>query len=303
MSRHPLMGRKRFSRSSTAAAVQRSAIFPLRQRFTLRWTSRVPSLSDPIGLVDLQVLSSAGERPRREIVSVSPRPSRMLAAAPGWASSSELARLPCGGRGRSLTPAGTYISLQPMRALPNAIATARALAVVPVVLLLDDPAAATAALVVFALAAVTDAVDGPLARRLGAVTRLGAFLDPLADKVLVLGTLLALLGHDAVDAWVVAVIFGREVVATGLRGVAAGRGVSIEASAYGKAKTVFQAVAVAGLLLALAVPTAEIAAAAGVALAGAVALTVASGVDLVLRAPALLAVPARASDPLRADAR
>jgi len=190
-----------------------------------------------------------------------------------------------------------------MRALPNAIATARALAVVPVVLLLDDPAAATAALVVFALAAVTDAVDGPLARRLGAVTRLGAFLDPLADKVLVLGTLLALLGHDAVDAWVVAVIFGREVVATGLRGVAAGRGVSIEASAYGKAKTVFQAVAVAGLLLALAVPTAEIAAAAGVALAGAVALTVASGVDLVLRAPALLAVPARASDPLRADAR
>lgn len=190
-----------------------------------------------------------------------------------------------------------------MRALPNAIAVGRALAVVPVVLLLDDPAAATAALVVFGLAAATDAVDGPLARRLGAVTRLGAFLDPLADKILVLGTLLALLGHGAVDAWVVAVIFGREALATGLRGVAAGRGVSIEASAYGKAKTVLQAAAVAGLLLALAIPTAEIVTAAGVTLAAAVALTVASGLDLVLRAPAQLAVPARASDRLRAHAR
>ena len=186
--------------------------------------------------------------------------------------------------------------------VPNAISILRGLASIPVVLLLA-PDTAIFALSLFTLAALTDAVDGPLARRLRATSALGAFLDPLADKVLVLGTLLALLGHDAVDAWVVAVIFGREVVATGLRGVAAGRGVSIEASAYGKAKTVFQAVAVAGLLLALAVPTAEIAAAAGVALAGAVALTVASGVDLVLRAPALLAVPARASAPLRADAR
>jgi CDP-diacylglycerol--glycerol-3-phosphate 3-phosphatidyltransferase len=177
-----------------------------------------------------------------------------------------------------------------VRTLPNAISIVRAIAVIPVVLLLDRPGAAGAALAVFAVAAASDAIDGPLARRVGAVTRLGAFIDPLADKILLLGTLVALLGHGAVDAWVVAVIVGREALATGLRGVAAGRGVSIEASAYGKAKTVLQAVAVAGLLLTLAFPTAEIAAAAGVALAGAVALTVASGIDLVLRAPSLLAV-------------
>lgn len=197
-----------------------------------------------------------------------------------------------------------------MRALPNAIAVARALAVVPVVVLLEDPAGAATALVVFVAAALTDAVDGPLARRLGSVTRLGAFLDPLADKILVLGTLLALLrsslgdpGHGAVDAWMVAVMVGRELFATGLRGFAAGRGVAIGSSPYGKAKTVLQAVAAAGLLLAVAVPTAEIVTGAGIVLAAAVALTVVSGLDLAIRASSILSVPAPSSDGLRADAR
>lgn len=188
-----------------------------------------------------------------------------------------------------------------MRHLPNAIALLRAASVIPVVALLGAPGAAIWALAAFSAAALTDALDGPLARRLGATSQLGAFLDPLADKVLVLGTLVALEGRGAVEAWVVLVIFGREVLATGLRGIAAARGITIEPSAYGKAKTVVQAIAVAGLLLALAVPAAAIEAAATVALAGALALTIASGVDLTSRAMGLL-LPSPAGERLRVDA-
>lgn len=185
--------------------------------------------------------------------------------------------------------------------LPNAITVARAIAVLPVVVLVTDPATVPWALALFTLAALTDAVDGPLARRLGAVTRLGAFLDPLADKVLVLGTLMALLGLGAVDGWVVVVILGREVIVTALRGAAAARGAAIEASAYGKAKTVLQAVAVAALLLALTVATVEVAPVAAAVLAAALALTVASGIDVLVRASALL-VPV-SGERLRVDAR
>lgn len=189
-----------------------------------------------------------------------------------------------------------------MRWLPNALAVARAAAVLPVVTLLDAGGAALWALAVFSVAAVTDAIDGPLARRMGATSRLGAFLDPLADKVLVLGTLVALWDRGAVDAWVVLVILGRDLLVTAVRALVAGRGMAIEASAYGKAKTVVQAVAVAGLLLAVALPSAELAALAAVALAAALGLTLASGVDVGVRAAGLL-MPAPAGGRLRVHAR
>lgn len=175
-----------------------------------------------------------------------------------------------------------------MRRAPNALAVARAAAVVPVIWLLGHDELAWWALAVFSVAALTDAIDGPIARRTGGATPLGAFLDPLADKILILGTLVALLAHEAVEPWPVLVILGREALAVALRSAGAFRGIAIEASAYGKAKTLTQAVAVAALLLAVAVPGELIATFAAMALAAAVALTVASGADLAIRAPMLL---------------
>lgn len=175
-----------------------------------------------------------------------------------------------------------------MRTLPNALALARAGAVIPVVLLIGEPAHAWWALAVFSAAALTDAVDGPVARHFHAVTLLGAFLDPLADKILVLGTLAALLGQGRAEAGLVLIIFGRELLAVVIRSAGIIRGVAIEVSGYGKAKTVAQAGAVGALLLAACVPDPAMAALAAVALVGAVALTIASGVDLLVRAPLLL---------------
>jgi CDP-diacylglycerol--glycerol-3-phosphate 3-phosphatidyltransferase len=138
-----------------------------------------------------------------------------------------------------------------------------------------------AALGVFLLAAATDLVDGPLARRRGQVTARGAFLDPLADKVLIAGTLTALALHGAAPVWAVAVILGRELVAVEVR--ARSRD-GLAATADGKAKTVLQTAAVATLLAAQAWPSAGLGPAAAVLLAAAVALTVLSGVMLVRRA-------------------
>ncbi|MBI2324339.1 MAG: CDP-alcohol phosphatidyltransferase family protein, partial [Chloroflexi bacterium] len=81
-----------------------------------------------------------------------------------------------------------------MRWIPNAISILRALASIPVVLLVA-PGTALLALALFSAAALTDALDGALARKLRASSALGAFLDPLADKVLVLGTLGGLLAR------------------------------------------------------------------------------------------------------------
>jgi CDP-diacylglycerol--glycerol-3-phosphate 3-phosphatidyltransferase len=174
-----------------------------------------------------------------------------------------------------------------MRTLPNVLALSRAAAVIPVVVLAGEPAHAWWALLVFCLAALTDAVDGPLARRLRAVTPLGAFLDPLADKILVLGTLTALVGQGVVEAGLVLVIFGREALAIALRSAGLIRGVAIGVSTYGKAKTVVQAVAVALLLLSVCVPDPAIATSAAISLILAVMLTVASGAALLVRAPVL----------------
>lgn len=183
-----------------------------------------------------------------------------------------------------------------MRHFPNILTVARAAAVVPVVLLLAAPDLTWWALAAFVLAALTDAADGILARRLSATTSLGAFLDPLADKVLVLGTLAALLAQDAVAAWAVLVIVGREALAVVLRSAGALRGLALEASAFGKSKTVAQALAVCTLLGARAAPGEAIAAAASVALVVAVALTLASGADLAVRIPVLSSRARAAAD-------
>lgn len=102
---------------------------------------------------------------------------------------------------------------------------------------------------IFALASATDWLDGHLARRMGIETVFGKFLDPIADKLIVMAALIMILPYGRVPAWMVLLILGREIIITGLRGIASSEGIVIQASDLGKWKTIFQLVAIIGLLL------------------------------------------------------
>lgn len=102
---------------------------------------------------------------------------------------------------------------------------------------------------VFIIASLTDAFDGYIARKYKLVTTLGKFIDPLADKVLVIAAMLALIELGRLPAWIVMVIITREFIVTGLRLVAAAEGVVIAASKGGKLKTVCQIIALIMLIL------------------------------------------------------
>jgi CDP-diacylglycerol---glycerol-3-phosphate 3-phosphatidyltransferase len=134
---------------------------------------------------------------------------------------------------------------------------------------------------VYATAAATDTLDGQIARRRQLVTDLGKFLDPLADKLLVITVLAILVSAGDLAFWVVVVIFAREFVITGLRFVAAQQGVVIGASPWGKSKTLTQNLMI--LLLILARPYHVLRTPADVAVALAVAATVLSGLDYLWR--------------------
>lgn len=97
---------------------------------------------------------------------------------------------------------------------------------------------------IFVLISGTDWLDGYLARKRNEVTDLGKFMDPLADKILVIAALLVLIELDALPSWVVLVIVAREFIVSGLRMVAATKGEVIAASYLGKTKTVFQMIAI-----------------------------------------------------------
>ncbi|HPQ70014.1 MAG TPA: CDP-diacylglycerol--glycerol-3-phosphate 3-phosphatidyltransferase [bacterium] len=103
--------------------------------------------------------------------------------------------------------------------------------------------------VAFLLAAISDIFDGYLARKYDMITDIGKFLDPLADKVMVATPLILLVGLDRVPAWMALVIILREMIITGLRGLAQQRGTVIAASKLGKMKTVLQVTALVALLL------------------------------------------------------
>jgi len=136
--------------------------------------------------------------------------------------------------------------------LPNYLSCFRILVVPGVVICLLVPGRLTCLLaaILFVLACITDFVDGILARRYGHITTLGKFLDPLADKLLVVSALIMLAGLGRVPAWMVVIIVARELLITGLRAVAIERSRTVmSASWLGKYKVVFQMVAVTGLLL------------------------------------------------------
>lgn len=102
---------------------------------------------------------------------------------------------------------------------------------------------------IFLLAAVTDGLDGYIARKRKQVTRLGQFMDPLADKLLVSAALISLVELHKISGWIVWVILAREFAVTGLRAIAAADQVVIPASKLGKVKTVTQIVAISAYLL------------------------------------------------------
>ena len=102
---------------------------------------------------------------------------------------------------------------------------------------------------IFVFAALTDTLDGYIARSRNMVTNFGKFIDPLADKVLVSSALISLVDLGIVPAWVVVVIIAREFTITGFRIIAASEGVNIAASSLGKIKTITQLVAITALLI------------------------------------------------------
>lgn len=135
--------------------------------------------------------------------------------------------------------------------LPNMLTLGRiaAVPVVVVLLMFESRENSFWAALIFSLAAITDWLDGYLARKWQIVTVLGKFLDPLADKLVVMGALIMLIPLDRVPAWAVFVILAREMLVTGLRSIASAEGIVISASDLGKYKTIFQMVAIIGLLL------------------------------------------------------
>lgn len=102
---------------------------------------------------------------------------------------------------------------------------------------------------VFIIAALTDTADGYIARKKGIVTNLGKFIDPLADKILVVAALISLVQLQRLPAWIVVVIISRDFVVTGLRMVASAEGIVIAASKWGKIKTVSQIIAISLMIL------------------------------------------------------
>jgi CDP-diacylglycerol--glycerol-3-phosphate 3-phosphatidyltransferase len=143
--------------------------------------------------------------------------------------------------------------------LPNSLTLAR-IVLVPLLvvvlltsfpghLVLGLPKGMTAA-AIFGIASLTDWLDGYLARRRKQITVLGQLLDPIADKLLTTAAFVSLVQLDMIGSSLVAVIIGRELAVTGLRGVAQTRGVIMPASGLGKLKMVAQVVAILALMLA-----------------------------------------------------
>ena len=139
-----------------------------------------------------------------------------------------------------------------MRYLPNILSLGRLLATIPLVVLIlvNQPLTYLVATVVFVVSAMTDTLDGRIARHYHLVSRLGVFLDLTADKVFVSAALIALVQVALVPAWIAIVIVAREFLVSGVRSVAAAEGLVIPAGRLGKQKTFLTLLAIGGILLA-----------------------------------------------------
>lgn len=163
--------------------------------------------------------------------------------------------------------------------LPNFLTILRMI-MVPIFIVLFYLDFPLVALIIFIVAALTDALDGHIARSRNQITNFGKLMDPLADKILTVSAFICLLDINLIPAWMIVVILAREFAITGLRGVAASEGAVIPAGFSGKLKTVFQMLAIILLLLSLVLPDMNfIAIIANVILWIALILTVYSGVE------------------------
>ena len=169
--------------------------------------------------------------------------------------------------------------------LPNKLTIAR-MCMVPlfmIALMMNTPASRIIATVIFALASLTDMLDGQIARKHNMVTNFGKLMDPLADKVLTAAAMICLVELGDLVAWIAVVIIFREYLITGLRSVAANENIVVAANIWGKVKTVCQMIALMLLML-----KPQIMALCGIDIGlwvmyVAVALTIYSGLDYVLK--------------------
>jgi CDP-diacylglycerol--glycerol-3-phosphate 3-phosphatidyltransferase len=170
---------------------------------------------------------------------------------------------------------------------PNALTFLRVALIPPVVLLtlVDTDLSSWIAFLAFGVAALTDGLDGYVARRMQLVSSTGQLLDPLADKALVTAAMVALVVVDRFPAWAAIVIVAREVAVSALRFLASRRGRGFPPSLAGKAKTGAQLVAVLLYILPLGTGWGGLK---GTFLGLAVVLTVVSGAQYLVRAPRLL---------------
>ncbi len=136
--------------------------------------------------------------------------------------------------------------------LPNALTLSRfGMALLLMVCLsVSFPGAALLALIIFILAAITDALDGHLARTIYGCTDFGALMDPLADKVLTAAAFIGFVELGVMPAWMVTLILAREFMVTGLRLLAADKGIVLAAGVWGKHKTVWQMLFIIAVLFA-----------------------------------------------------
>ena len=201
--------------------------------------------NEPIAPVEPIAASSPGLS--RHALRTAPAASVIAVAAPSTSAAPEPSAP------RSAPPAAPPSSSVRFWNLPNTITALRA-AVVPVLLLhplFPGESASTVMAWIFIAAAVSDLIDGWLARRGQQVTHIGVLLDPLADKLLVSTALIVLLAMGRIPlwaTWMVVTIVGRELAVTGLRGIASAGGQIVGASSLGKMKTVTQNIAVGALL-------------------------------------------------------
>lgn len=169
--------------------------------------------------------------------------------------------------------------------LPNMITILR-IGVIPVLFLLlyaPGPVMSLVITVLFIAAALTDLLDGYIARRYKIVTTMGKFLDPIADKLIVNTAMILMIPIGRIPAWIVAVIIIRDFAVDGIRNIASSEGMVIQASALGKRKTLCQIFAVSALMIHYPFIGADAHAVGMVILYIALILTITSGLDYFLK--------------------
>ena len=173
---------------------------------------------------------------------------------------------------------------------PNQLTLFRIAAVPVIIILLLFPnrICTFIAALFFSAAAITDYLDGFLARKRGQVTTLGKVMDPVADKLLVSSAFIMLTSLGWLPAWMVCVIIGRELAVTGLRNIIAEKGEDLSASNLGKYKTGFQIAAIIPLMIHFPFLGLDVQVIGYLFLWGALIFTIWSGMDYFIRSRSLL---------------